>query len=109
MTDIKYRYKATPKSEQETVIVYDKELNQWTITTDVPAHITKYGKVVDPEKSHFYKDINDRVVYLSGVFPNDVSVNVRKKRKMTDEQRLQAAERMRAINDQKKKKTQENV
>ncbi|MGY3765362.1 hypothetical protein ACWOAH_02245 [Vagococcus vulneris] len=109
MTDIKYRYKATPKSEQETVIIFDRELNQWTITTDVPTHITKYGKVVDPEKSHFYKDSNDRVVYLSGVFPEDVNVSVRGKRKMTDEQRAQAAERMRTINNQKKKKIQENV
>lgn len=83
--------------EQETFIRYDALDKQWTIETNYSPHIQKVLKL--PEA---YEVLNTeeegRTIWLNAIMKigEDFSINVfpKKKRKMTEEQRQELAERM---------------
>ncbi|MFL2130799.1 hypothetical protein [Ruoffia sp. FAM 20858] len=41
-----------PRNEQETVITYDKELDEWSIFTDNPNHARKWERLVEPSYTY---------------------------------------------------------
>lgn len=89
-------YKLTPRNEQETVLNYDNLLGGWAVSTDVPKHIKKYLPLMDNERSQAYKDDTGNIVYLTGFLSEDALVSVRKRPKMSEEQKKASAERLAA-------------
>lgn len=89
-------YKATPRVEQETVLNFDRGLDVWFVSTDIPKHIRKYLPYM--EKGHFKasKDSLGNIVYLEGRLSEDALVSVRKKAKLSEEQKRASAERLAA-------------
>jgi hypothetical protein len=69
----------TPRSEQETIISYDRELDQWHYYSDVPKH------------NHKWADL------------------VRKPIVMSEETRAKAAARFKAYRDRKNEVTDDEV
>lgn len=87
--------KTVPRSEQETIINYDRETDQWHVYTTVPKHARKYedktiaeGNI--PEK--IYNAGSDQLIGLNGVI--DGTVSVQKKREMSEEQKEAARKRL---------------
>lgn len=89
-------YKATPRSEQETVLNYDNELGGWSVSTDVPKHIKKYLPLMDKKRSEAFKDALGNIVYLKGILSEDALVSVRKRPQMSAAQKQASAERLAA-------------
>lgn len=79
-----------PRGEQETIITYDVELNEWRFYSDYPKHIRKWGKNVIAEREEFYQDGTEKM--LDGIINGTVSVRGRSK--MTEEQKKEFASRM---------------
>lgn len=86
---------AYPKSEQETVIVYEAETGLWNFYSTHPPHIRKYKElVIDAKTTEDQYGINS----LQGKL-QDVNVRISKKRVMSEEQRSALAERMRKMRE----------
>lgn len=81
----------TSRSEAETILSYDYELDQWHYYSDVPKHNRKWDKVVVPTRR--VVEDNGTISLLEGTI--DGSVSVRKRRELTDEQRQAVADRLR--------------
>lgn len=81
----------TPRSEAETILNYDYELDQWHYYSDVPKHNRKWDKAVVPTRR--VVEDNGTISLLEGIV--DGSVSVRKRRELTDEQRKIASDRFR--------------
>ena len=82
---------AYPKSEQETVIVFEAETGLWNFYSTHPPHIRKYKElVIDAVTTEDQYGINS----LRGKL-EDVNVRISKKRVMSEEQRAALAERLR--------------
>jgi len=85
------------RTEQETIILYDVELDQWEVYSNYPPHIRKYRDKLDPiHREEFYPDDSEKMI--DGVIHG--SVSVRGKRKITDKQREAMAERMKELHAQ---------
>lgn len=81
----------TPRSEAETILNYDYELDQWHYYSDVPKHNRKWDKAVVPTRR--VVEDNGTISLLEGTI--DGGVSVRKRQNFTDEQRQAAADRLR--------------
>lgn len=81
----------TSRSEAETILSYDYELDQWHYYSDVPKHNRKWDKAVVPTRR--VVEDNGTISLLEGTI--DGGVSVRKQRKLTNEQRQAAADRLR--------------
>lgn len=81
----------SPRSEAETILSYDYELDQWHYYSDVPKHNRKWDKAVVPTRR--VVEDNGTISLLEGTI--DGSVSVRKRQNFTDEQRQAAANRFR--------------
>lgn len=80
-----------PRAEQEAVILYDVELDEWTLFTDYPKLIRRWRDKLDPiTREEFYHDGTEKMI--EGVING--SVSIRGKRKLTKEQKEELAERM---------------
>lgn len=82
-----------PRTEQESLISYDVELDQWTVYSNYPPHIRKWRDKIIPEREEFYSDGTEKLI--DGVI--DGSAAVYGKRKMSDEQRKELSERMKKL------------
>lgn len=80
-----------PRSEAETILNYDYELDQWHYYSDVPKHNRKWDKAVIPTRR--VVEDNGTISLLEGTI--DGGVSVRKQRKLTAEQRQAVADRFR--------------
>lgn len=82
-----------PRTEQETIIIYDVELEQWEVYSNYPPHIRKYRDKVIPKREQFYSDGTEKM--LDGIIEG--SVSVRGKRKISDKQRKELSKRMKKL------------
>ncbi len=87
----------TPRSEQETIISYDRDLDQWHYYSDVPKHNRKWADLV--EKRTQYVEKNGTIEILEGTIQG--SVSIRKHTVMSEETRAKAAARLKAYRDKK--------
>lgn len=88
---------ATPRNEQETIISYDWELDQWHYYSDVPKHNRKWADLVQNRTQYVEK--NGTIEILEGTING--SVSIRKHTVMSEETRLKAAARLKAYRENK--------
>lgn len=94
------------REEQETVLVYNRMEDKWDVYTRVPSHITditkKYGNNDEIDLKFEYEDGRESPVSLTTKLnSNQISFRKGAKRKMTEEQRQAAAERMKNMHKKK--------
>lgn len=87
----------TPRSEQETILSYDRELDQWHYYSDVPKHNRKWADLVHSRTQLVEK--NGAIEVLEGTING--SVSIRKHTVMSEETRAKAAARLKAYRDKK--------
>jgi len=83
-----------PRSEQETIVIYDIEVGKWHIDTTYPPHIKKYT----PAMGEIEEKTQDR---LAGWISDDYSGSfmTRKRKTLMDEQRQRVREQLRKEQD----------
>lgn len=83
-----------PRSEQETIVIYDVEVGKWHIDTTYPPHIRKYT----PAMGEIEEKTQDR---LAGWISDEYSGSfmTRKRRTLTDEERQRVREQLRKGQD----------
>lgn len=79
-----------PRSEQETIVIYDVEVGKWHIDTTYPPHIRKYT----PAMGEIEEKTQDR---LAGLISDEYSSSfmTRKRKTLTDEQRQRVVDQLR--------------
>jgi len=82
-----------PRNEQETIISLDVETDEWMFYSNYPVHIRKWRDKIIPTREEFYSD--GTVKMLDGIINGSAAVYG--KRTMTDEQRKELSERMKAL------------
>ena len=87
----------TSRNEQETIISYDRELDQWNYYSDVPKHNHKWADLVQNRTQYVEK--NGTIEVLEGTIQGIVSV--RKRTVMSEETRAKAAARLKTYRDKK--------
>jgi hypothetical protein len=80
----------TPRNEQETIISYDRELEEWHYYSDVPKHNRKYRDLV--QNATMTIEENGDITRMEGTISGNVLIM--KRRTMTDAQRKEAAARL---------------
>lgn len=83
------------REEQEVIISYDRELNEWWYYGDVPTLNRKWLNLVDPTQK--IVEDNGVIALLEGKILGTVSISSKRKNTMTDEQRKAASERMKKL------------
>lgn len=89
------------KDEQETAINYDRQLGYWTFYSTVQADCRHWDKAVVDDAVREYNE-NGTLIMLNGRVKDDWYFKPRQRRKMTDEQRQMAAERLAEAKAKKK-------
>ena len=87
----------TPRSEQETIISYDRELDQWHYYSDVQKHNRKWADLVDNRTQ--YVEENGTIEILEGTIQG--SVSIRKRTVMSEETKTKAVARLKAYRENK--------
>lgn len=87
----------TPRSEQETILSYDRELDQWHYYSDIPKHNRKWRDLVS--ETHTETNENGDITVLEGTING--SVSIRKHTVMSEETRAKAAARLKAYRNKK--------
>ena len=82
----------TPRHEQESNIMYDPVTKQWHYYSDVPAHNKKWEHLIEPQR--ITVEDNGVISLLEGTVIGNVTIS--KKRKLSEEQRAAASERLAA-------------
>ncbi|GEK61361.1 MULTISPECIES: hypothetical protein [Leuconostoc] len=84
-----------PRSEQETIVIYDIEVGKWHIDTTYPPHIKKYTAAM----GEIEEKMQDRLAgWISDEFSG--SFMTRKRKTLTDEQRQRVREQLRKGQEQ---------
>lgn len=83
----------TPRTYQEVIISYDREFNQWHLYSDVPTLNRKWQERVSPES--LTVEETGVISKIDGYLLDSSTVNIQKRRTMTEEQKLAAGERLR--------------
>lgn len=84
-----------PGNEQEAIISYDKELNEWHLYSDVPTLNRKWQSLVDADRIEV--EPNGTISVLEGTITGNVSIRKKVKSTATPEQRLAASIRMKEL------------
>lgn len=87
--------------EQETAINYDNQTGKWHIYSTFGPHARKWEKALVPGARKEYTKKNGTLIMIDGDLRDDYYLTVTKRRKMSEEQRLAAAERLRRLRDGK--------
>lgn len=82
----------TPLIEQEAILTYDKQENEWHFYSDVPVLNRKWQHLV--EADGITVEPNGTISYLEGTVVGNVTIA--KKRSLTEVQRKELAERLSA-------------
>lgn len=82
-----------PRSEQETVLIFNAETKRWTMHSTYPPHMRKWGSLLTAPAS---VSEDGAEVSVEGDMVEGLSVSLRKKRVMSEEQRQLASERLAA-------------
>lgn len=91
----------TPRSEQETIISYDRELDQWHYYSDVPKHNRKWADLV--VKRTQYVEENGTIEIIEGTIQG--SVSIRKRTVMSEETKSKAVARLKAYRENKREES----
>lgn len=84
-----------PRSEQETIVIYDIEVGKWHIDTTYQPHIKKYTAAM----GEIEEKMQDRLAgWISDEFSG--SFMTRKRKTLTDEQRQRVREQLRKGQEQ---------
>lgn len=83
------------KEERETILIYEEDVDQWHIYTDVPKHARKYEKYIDVSKNHRkgYNINGGQLAMIDGYIVGG-NVGISKKRKLTEEQKQKMAKNL---------------
>ncbi|GEK06743.1 hypothetical protein [Schleiferilactobacillus harbinensis] len=84
-----------PGNEQEVIISYDKELNEWHYYGDVPTLNRKWQDLVDADRTEV--EPNGTISVLEGTITGNVSIRRKVKSTATPEQRRAASIRMKEL------------
>lgn len=63
----------TPQEEQETIITYDRKLDEWNLYTDVPKHARKWRERIIPERE-IYNESTNQLIGIEGKIKGNVSI-----------------------------------
>lgn len=85
--------KGVPRSEQETVLIFNAETKRWTMHSTYPPHMRKWRDLIEDVAS---VSEDGAEVSVEGEMVEGLSVSLRKKRVMSEEQRQLAGERLAA-------------
>nr|DAI78545.1 MAG TPA: hypothetical protein [Caudoviricetes sp.] len=82
---------SVPRTEQETVLVFNAETKRWTMHSTYPPHMRKWRDLIEDVAS-----VNEdgAEVSVEGDMVDGLTVSLRKKRVMSEEQRQLAGERL---------------
>lgn len=84
------------RTEAESVITYDADLEKWFIYTDYAPHARKWEDKIIPSADvpsrNVYHEDSGKLIAIEGEIEG--SISVRGPRKMTEEQKEQAAKRL---------------
>ena len=87
----------TSRNEQETIISYDRELDQWHYYSDVPKHNRKWADLVNNRTQYVEK--NGTIEVLEGTING--SLSIRKHTVMSEETKAKAVARLKEYRDKK--------
>ena len=85
----------TLRSEQETIISYDRDLDEWHYYSDVPKHNRKWADLVDNRTQ--YVEENGTIEILEGTIKG--SLSIRKRTVMSEETKAKAVARLKAYRE----------
>ena len=85
-------------NEQETAINYDNQTGKWHIYSTFGPHARKWEKALEPGARKECTE-NGTLIMIDGDLQDDFYSTVTKRRKMSEEQRLAAAERLRRLRE----------
>lgn len=91
-----------PGNEQEAIISYDKELNEWHLYSDVPTLNRKWQKFVNAERKEV--EPNGIISVLEGTINGVVMIGKKRRMNLSDEQRAELAQRAKHMNAVQKDK-----
>lgn len=94
------KVKPTPRHEQETIITYDKFLDEWHLYTNNPTHARKWEDTAIAPGIKYYHEDTGVLIAIDAVI--DGTASIRRKREMTAEQKRIASERFKEIRQKKK-------
>lgn len=87
---------SVPRTEAETIITYDPYLKKWFIYTDHGPHARKWEDKIIPSDDvtscKVYHEDSGKLIAIEGEIEGSVSVQA--PRKLTEEQKEQAAKRL---------------
>lgn len=87
---------SVPMIEQETIITYDKGLDEWCLYTDNPVHARKWERVLIPSSNYNnfkrYHEDTGALIAMDGQING--SVSIRAKRELTEKEKQLQYERM---------------
>lgn len=86
--------------EQETVISYDHQTGKRRVYSTYGPHARMFEKAVK-DGSRKERTDNGTLIMIDGELSEEFRISIHKVRKMTDEQRQQASERLKAIRARK--------
>lgn len=90
--------KPVSRSEQETIISYDRESDEWRFYSDVPKHCRKWETRISPDRLE--RADNGELVLLEGVITHS-HVTIAKNAVMSEENKAKSAARLRALRGEK--------
>jgi len=86
-----------PRNEQETTLVYDRESNEWTVYSCVPAHIRRIAAIAPDTTVLDRAESGEPQAVRATLTAKQVRmVTEPKRRELTDEQRAEIAARLRS-------------
>lgn len=91
-----------PRNEQEAIISYDKELDEWHYYSDVLEQNRKWQKFIDAERKEV--EPNGSISVLEGTVRGTVMIGKKRRLNLTDEQRAELAQRAKRMNTGQKAK-----
>ena len=88
------------KEERETILIYEEDVDQWHIYTDVPKHARKYEKYIDESKNYRkgYSVNGGQLAMIDGYVTGNVGI----RKKMSDKDRQVVSERMKKLREENK-------
>ncbi|MGM7556961.1 hypothetical protein [Aerococcus christensenii] len=90
----------TPQEEQETIITYDRKLDEWNLYTDVPKHARKWQERIIPEREIYNKSTN-QLIGIEGKIKGSVSI----RKPVSDEQKAKMLLNLRDAQEKLKNKS----
>lgn len=90
----------TPQEEQETIITYDRKLDEWNLYTDVPKHARKWQERIIPERE-IYNESTNQLIGIEGKIKGSVSI----RKPVSDEQKAKMLLNLRDAQEKLKNKS----